>query len=237
MLCVIWLFPIGFTACSKDSLWCSTAYWITESSGKWGTALIILAASFLFIIWLQEKKGITFLKSILAFSILLGTFAFVNENVTKKILKLPLPCQTYMASQCGTAVKMDSICSLGESVRKSFFEQLVKSNPSGFNNIDQKVLNHWMQEAGYSFPSGHSFNAFLLACILAFSMYESKNKIAKQLYILPFFWAATVCVSRVAIGAHSPVDVSFGAGLGLLIAELCLYFDYSRKLILHKQTQ
>jgi len=44
-----------------------------------------------------------------------------------------------------------------------------------------------------------------------------------------------VAVSRVAIGAHSALDVSFGAALGLLIGQLFLYIDYSRAIITQRE--
>jgi undecaprenyl-diphosphatase len=65
----------------------------------------------------------------------------------------------------------------------------------------------------FSFPSGHSANAFALATILA----------------LTFPWmafpalvvAASVAASRVVLGVHFPSDVAAGSLLGILVGATC----------------
>jgi phosphatidylglycerophosphatase B len=97
-------------------------------------------------------------------------------------------------------------------------------------------LNHWIKEGGYSFPSGHTFNAFLLAMIFAFGIkYNSHSPKLQKLFFLPFLWAIGIGISRVALGAHSLVDVSVGALMGVLIGTLLLYIDFTRHLITHKK--
>ncbi len=173
-----------------------------------------------------------FLKSVAALCILLASFALFNEYVTKNILKLPRPSYTFVAEQSGINFKMNALYDLNEQDRKQLLRCIIDSQSEKFSNIDSKVLNHWVAESGYSFPSGHSFNAFLLSFIMAFSMHHSKNKTARLLYVLPFIWAFMVGISRVAIGAHTPLDVSFGAAMGLFTAVIFLYFDNTKKLIL-----
>jgi undecaprenyl-diphosphatase len=64
----------------------------------------------------------------------------------------------------------------------------------------------------FSFPSGHSSRAFLLATVLV------------VVYGVPafamVFWAGGVALSRVLLGVHYPGDVLAGAGLGSAIALL-----------------
>lgn len=62
----------------------------------------------------------------------------------------------------------------------------------------------------FSFPSGHTMAAFLLAG-LAITYFGSS---AYLLYI----WACAVGVSRVILGVHFPTDIVAGATLGSLIA-------------------
>jgi phosphatidylglycerophosphatase B len=97
------------------------------------------------------------------------------------------------------------------------------------------VLAHWIEEAGYSFPSGHSFNAFLLATVLAFSILRSRKLHLNKYFFIPFIWATAIAVSRVAIGAHAPIDVTFGAAMGIFFGVLLLYFETSRNFILHRK--
>lgn len=64
----------------------------------------------------------------------------------------------------------------------------------------------------FSFPSGHTMAAFLLAglCFLTFGM------LALPLYI----WAIAIAISRVVLGVHFPSDTLAGALLGTSIAFL-----------------
>ncbi|MEZ5045368.1 MAG: phosphatase PAP2 family protein [Chitinophagaceae bacterium] len=67
-------------------------------------------------------------------------------------------------------------------------------------------------DMNYSFPSGHSSNAFCLATSM--SLYSKQWKIAIPAYI----WAGAVGYSRMHLGAHYPSDVLGGAILGVASA-------------------
>lgn len=64
----------------------------------------------------------------------------------------------------------------------------------------------------FSFPSGHTMAAFLLAGLCCLSY----GSAAYPLYI----WASMVGVSRVILGVHFPTDILAGASLGTGIAYL-----------------
>ena len=63
---------------------------------------------------------------------------------------------------------------------------------------------------GLSFPSGHAMVIFAITALVA-PYIRSWRK------VLPWALAAAVCLSRVYLGAHFPLDVAAGAGLGLFI--------------------
>jgi phosphatidylglycerophosphatase B len=48
-------------------------------------------------------------------------------------------------------------------------------------------------------------------------------------------WAFIVALSRVAIGVHNPLDVVVGAFAGFAISAVFIYFDTTRKLLIHKK--
>jgi undecaprenyl-diphosphatase len=66
----------------------------------------------------------------------------------------------------------------------------------------------------FSFPSGHTMNAFAIATVLALSF----PSLAAALALL----AASIGVSRVVLGLHFPSDVWAGAALGTVIGA-CVY--------------
>ncbi|WP_051362396.1 phosphatase PAP2 family protein [Solimonas soli] len=68
-----------------------------------------------------------------------------------------------------------------------------------------------------SFPSGHSVTAFVAAAALAC---EWRERFARALALGV---AALIAASRVAVGAHWPVDILAGAAVGLLAAWLALH--------------
>jgi membrane-associated phospholipid phosphatase len=68
------------------------------------------------------------------------------------------------------------------------------------------AVDHW------SFPSGHSSRAFLIAAFLA----GGSGLPREALYL----WAAATSASRVLLGRHYVLDVVAGAWLGVLEAWL-----------------
>ena len=68
----------------------------------------------------------------------------------------------------------------------------------------------------FSFPSGHTMAAFVLASLFYFYF----GAVAAILFV----WASLVGISRVVMGVHFPTDIVAGAVLGVVIA--CLGFYY-----------
>jgi undecaprenyl-diphosphatase len=66
---------------------------------------------------------------------------------------------------------------------------------------------------GLSFPSGHAMVIFAIAALVA-------PYLGRQWRLLPWALAALVCLSRVYLGAHFPLDVLAGAGLGVFIGSV-----------------
>lgn len=234
---VVWLAPIAFTACSPDSLWCKIAYGFTTSGGPIGFLLLLLLTCISYTLSTQgiRQKSIVFFKALAALLFFFGALAWVNEHLTKPILKLQRPSHVYMLDQAGQLDKIESLYLKSKKERKLFFEKLVEEHSQNFENIDVKVQTHWIEEAGFSFPSGHTFNAFLFSMIIAYAIYFNRSKISwRKLYVIPFIWATMVGISRVAMGAHSALDVSAGALLGILFGGLFLYIDITRHWLTRK---
>lgn len=237
MASLVLLFPLSFTAANQVGIWQNCCWWFTQSAGKTGTLVIVLFTSFCYTIRFTRyrEKLWTFTKSVAALLIFIGGLAFVNEHLTKPLLKEPRPSHLFMLGQTLQLSALDSLYNLSKEQRVVYFKTLTDNSADAFSGIDSRILLHWVEEAGYSFPSGHTFNAFLLATIMSFSLYHASNKRLHAYFIWPYIWAVGVGISRVALGAHTPLDVLAGGGLGLLIATVFIYFDTTRKLIIHKK--
>ena len=66
---------------------------------------------------------------------------------------------------------------------------------------------------GLSFPSGHAMVIFAITALVA-------PYLKGRWKVLPWALAAAVCLSRMYLGAHFPLDVVAGAGLGTVIGSV-----------------
>ena len=77
----------------------------------------------------------------------------------------------------------------------------------------------------YSFPSGHTTSSFAAATVigLKYSL-KLKNTKIKMIYPLLAF-AAVIGFSRIYLGVHYPLDVLFGALIGIIFALMVLKLE------------
>jgi undecaprenyl-diphosphatase len=79
--------------------------------------------------------------------------------------------------------------------------------------VSEPVLRGNVPVAGQSFVSGHATMVTALATAVG-------PHLPRRWRFVPWAAAATVCVARVYSGAHNPLDVVGGAGLGIAIGGL-----------------
>jgi len=200
---------------------------MSNTGGTIGVPIITLL--FCFVVGFQfkgwRKKSISISISLILFSITLGGFARLNEHFIKEKLRVPRPNilfleTTYQFNK--TAFYQYKTKTERSHYLKHF---LSDKHTITYNNkpISSTVIHHWLNETGYSFPSGHSFNAFLMATLMGYILlfiYTDYRR--KRFYILPFIWAISVAFSRPILGVHSATDISMGAFMGCCVGLILL---------------
>lgn len=112
------------------------------------------------------------------------------------------------------------------TVLKSSLEDVAKMFVQRYRpgqTLSDVILRHGAASHGLSFPSGHAMVIFAIAALVA-------PYLTGRWKILPWVLAAVVCLSRMYLGAHFPLDVLGGAGLGMFIgAATNLIFGVPRR--------
>lgn len=235
---VYWLYSPAFSAVKPQSFSAQLSLGISHSAGILGTFIGVLITAILYTIneTTIKAKATVFVKAMLGISIVIILFAAFNEKFTKPLIKAERPSHEFMLNAMGSQNKIDSIYMLSKDQRIQWFDAQVKLQQEKLNMIDAKVLAHWIEEGGYSFPSGHTFNAFLLAMIFAFGIANNNEKPEwRSLFPAPFIWATSVGISRMALGVHTIYDVMAGATLGIAFGAALLWLNQTRSLITHKK--
>ena len=79
-----------------------------------------------------------------------------------------------------------------------------------FESLDDVRVKHRWSATGYSFPSGHTSQAFAIATV--FSLKFPKGSI-----IIPtVLWASAIGYGRIFLGVHYPTDVLGGVAVGIV---------------------
>jgi undecaprenyl-diphosphatase len=101
------------------------------------------------------------------------------------------------------------------ALKKSFLE------PRPYE-VDSRIMQLSVG-GGYSFPSGHTTEAFASATAI-FLLFFNRKKFCW----IGFIWAGTVGASRVYLGVHYPFDVLAGMIIGTSVSYLVYQFVFFR---------
>jgi phosphatidylglycerophosphatase B len=109
---------------------------------------------------------------------------------------------------------------LGDKAVRSHYLDQVLDTPSASLDLSPAVRDHWIEETGYSFPSGHSLSSMLVTTtFLALALLLLPSSRRHWVYIL-LPWALGVCYSRAILRVHAPFDIVSGAVVGMVLGVL-----------------
>ena len=238
MLLPIGFFQLAFLGTDIHSIWVVPSYIITESAGKYGTIIILVLCAWFYGIRLEgfKNKVFSFLKSFLSLLLFFILFAYLNEHITKPLVSAARPSHLVIFSRSNWPDEAEHFYEKTKEERRLVLQGIISKNDSNFKDIHPLVKAHWVEESGFSFPSGHSFNSWMIAVVLSYSILQLRvRKSLRKFYWIPFLWASLVALSRVMLGAHTILDVSVGSLMGILVAAGFLYFDKTRPFLFQKR--
>ena len=201
-------------------------YILAFSGGKFGAPVIAV----IMLVLLITRKGVTKKRRwqeavvLISVSLLLaGGGAAFNEHVVKNEFKVPRPNIIWLAQEStagGLEMSAEQFYLLGDKTarRQPLFDVLNKKPAPVL--LSESVRSHWIEETGYSFPSGHAFSAMFFASLfLLFAVgYLSSKRLWLFYALLP--WALAVCYSRTLLRVHTPTDIFVGGLQGLVLGIL-----------------
>ncbi len=203
-------------------------YGLTETGGSSLVAFVIILA---IIVWATDagsarnRRRREAFVMLLIMVLVLPVVAAVNEYIVKPAFAKPRPSHQHL-SEVGIIPDLDAFYRLDNDGRQEF----LISRSSGDSadeavtllNIHPAVLDHWIHETGYAFPSGHAFNAFIVAVLFLGGALANPTRRRRWLAGLIISWAIAVALSRVLLLVHRPLDVSAGALAGAVVGAALL---------------
>jgi len=196
-------------------------FWLTEMAGMPWAMLTCFILPIIFAICLRIKSKSKFIKLliVLAISVLLGqTIKSIVKNYTAESRPFVLWIEK------NYQVDDKYFYSLPRDERQQIIKQYIYQSPK----IPNWLYQHWRNETGYTFPSGHTLFAatwaFLALAFLSFKRH-------RIVIILMITWAVLIEISRITLGMHHPIDVLSGSILAWLIALLAYYFASKLQLL------
>ena len=221
---VAWITPLSFSGYQASQSFSRFWLFLSDSGAHWGVGSTMLLATALVAakhvgIKTRTLKAIQFLVGL---CIVLATLALINEFVTKPLVAAHRPF--VLKLEKAGLLPADKFYALaGKPERTDYLRKILDENPDHplVKFLDPHIKEHWVMQTGFSFPSGHSQNAFLFAVILGF-LIQHLVPGGRRFVWIPFLWASGICLSRVAVGVHSPLDITVGALTGGILGSLIL---------------
>ena len=230
---VAWITPLSFSGYLADQS--LSRFWLilSDSGAQWGVGSAMLLATALVAAKHTGIKTRT-LKAVQLFAglcIVLATLALINEFVTKSLIAAHRPFVLKL-DEAGLLSADELYAMTGKPDRTDFLRKILDENPNHplVMFLDPHIKEHWALHTGFSFPSGHSQNAFLFAVILGYLIQHLLPN-GKRFVWIPFLWASGICLSRVALGVHSPLDITVGALTGGILGSLILMSGLLNKIL------
>ena len=201
-------------------------YMLAFSGGKFGAPIIAV----IMLVLLVSREGLSKKRRwqeavvLISVSLLLaGGGAALNEHIVKNEFKVPRPNIIWLAQEStegGLEMSAQQFYQLGDkAARRQPLIDVLNKKPAPVL-LSESVRSHWVEETGYSFPSGHAFSAMFFASLfLLFAVGYLSSK-RRWLFYAMLPWVLAVCYSRTLLRVHTPTDIFVGGLQGLVLGVL-----------------
>ena len=220
LITIVFLFPIEFSGYRTTDLLAPVWFGITETGGwKGGIFIFLILLFYLLIHFKRSSKKYSDL--IFFISMVFFTQTFItgfSQFYAKDLFRKPRPNQLYLVEKGYMEKEGTHFFSMPTGERRKYLQEKIKQGDDSLMDIYPPILNKWIYDSGFSFPSGHSQTSFFLGTIIAFAILRTTRGKNRYFFIIPLIWAILIALSRVVIGIHYPVDVAAGALIGMSAA-------------------
>lgn len=218
MTATAFIFPLEFSSYERSDFLAPFWNLITDTGGFIGGIVIFLFLMIILILHFKmnaRKYSDMNLFLMLVFLIFVFTMGF-SQWYLKDCFKKPRPYQLFFIEKGLISNNGEQFFSMPRNQKSEYLQGLVKKNNESLSNVSLPVLNAWIYESGFSFPSGHAQTSFYYAVIFGFVFLNILPREKKYITFIPFIWAVLVSLSRIILGLHYPVDIAAGAFAGML---------------------
>jgi len=224
LVVIVFIFPIEFSGYKTTDVLAPIWFGITETGGWVGGTFIFLMLLFYLIIHFNRSSK-KYSDLVFFISLVFFTQVFItgfSQFYAKDLFRKPRPNQLYLMEKGYMKKEGTEFFSMPSAERRKYLQEKIKQGDDSLIDIYPPILNNWIYDSGFSFPSGHSQTSFFLGTVIAFAIFRTARGRYKHFLIIPFIWAVLVALSRVVIGIHYPIDVAAGAFVGMSAAILII---------------
>jgi phosphatidylglycerophosphatase B len=195
-----------------------------SDSASWGQLPFVCVAALLLVIsrpGLRKRRRVVEAVALsVAMLVVIPGHALLNERVTKPTFAVPRPNIVALTEAHALGLKIREpadFYAIGDKAARSEFlrGRLAKLDEPA---LSQRVHDHWLDETGYSFPSGHATASMTFASLFVAIGFLWLSGWRKRITntLVPI-WAVCVVYSRPLLEVHSAIDVSSGTLAGFAL--------------------